>query len=91
MDLMRFVEDATKVYIQSYNTSMEIVKNPSMAMQIAQSIVCSYMIVFKPDAAAQPSAADMLMAAIMHGVGAAVTSKQDNEAEYAQSGGDEDC
>ena len=91
MDLMKFIEDATKVYIQSYNTSMEIVKNPSMAMQIAQSIVCSYMIVFKPETAAQPSAADMLMAAIMHGVGAAMTTKPDDSAEDSQSGGDDDC
>lgn len=47
--MKNFIEDATKAYIISYNTAMEMTHNPNMAMQIASCVVISYMSVMKPE------------------------------------------
>lgn len=46
--MKNFIEDATKAYIISYNTAMEMTHNPNMAMQIAACVALSYMSIMKP-------------------------------------------
>lgn len=70
----KFIEDATKAYIISYNTTMEMTHNPNMAMQIAACIVVSYMEVMKPQ---EMQIAPM--AAVMMAVGQAMTQRGTND------------
>lgn len=76
--MKNFIKDATKAYIISYNTAMEMTNNPNMAMQIASCVVMSYMAIMKP----QQMQIDP-MAAVMMAVGQYMMQQK-------QEGGGED-
>lgn len=88
MNLMSYIENCTKAYIHSYNVAMGEVKNPSMAAQIAQSVICGYMLTNKPEDT-KPSSTDILMAMVASSVGAVMTHK--DEVECDDDGGEEGC
>ena len=72
--MKNFIEDATKAYIISYNTAMEMTHNPNMAMQIASCVVLSYMSIMKP----QQMQIDP-MAAVMMAVGKYMTQQKQDD------------
>lgn len=72
--MKNFIEDATKAYIISYNTAMEMTHNPNMAMQIASCVVLSYMSIMKP----QQMQIDP-MAAVMMAVGQYMTQQKQDD------------
>lgn len=72
--MKNFIEDATKAYIISYNTAMEMTHNPNMAMQIASCVVMSYMAITKP----QEMKIDP-MAAVMMAVGQYMTQQKTDD------------
>ena len=69
-----FIEDATKAYIISYNTAMEMTHNPNMAMQIAACVVLSFMTLKQTQ---QPKLDPMT--AIMMAVGQQMTQKKPDD------------
>ena len=69
-----FIEDATKAYIISYNTAMEMTHNPNMAMQIAACVVLSFMTLKQTQ---QPQIDPMT--AIMMAVGQQMTQKKPDD------------
>lgn len=71
-----FIEDATKAYIISYNTAMEMTHNPDMAMQIAACVVLSFMTLKQTQ---QPQIDPMT--AIMMAVGQQMTQKKPDDEE----------
>lgn len=66
-----FIENATKAYIISYNTAMEMTNNTNMAMQVAFCVVMSYMTITKP----QEMKIDP-MTAVMMAVGQYMTQRK---------------
>lgn len=72
--MKNFIEDATKAYIISYNTAMEMTHNPNMAMQIAACVVLSFMTLKQTQ---QPQIDPMT--AIMMAVGQQMTQKKPDD------------
>lgn len=72
--MKKFIEDATKAYIISYNTAMEMTHNPNMANNIAACVVMSYMSIMKP----QEMKIDP-MAAVMMAVGQYMTQQKPDD------------
>lgn len=72
--MKNFIEDATKAYIISYNTAMEMTHNPNMAMQIAACVVLSFMTLKQMQ---QPQIDPMT--AIMMAVGQQMTQKKPDD------------
>lgn len=72
--MKNFIEDATKAYIISYNTAMEMTHNPNMAMNVAGCVAMSFMAITKP----QETQIDP-MAAVMMAVGQLMTQRKDDD------------
>ncbi len=76
----KFIEDATKAYIISYNTAMKMTRNPNMATNIAACVVMSYMSIMKPEKGQIDQ-----MAAVMMAVGQYMTQQKPDD-----SGGEDE-